>query len=61
MLIAYAGLCACYMATTSPGAEFRPSNDAWIQVLVVIPGLALWFAGRWLMRRSSAAPPADPK
>jgi|GEM_PF-3981781 len=51
MLIAFGGTCACFMATSSPGDEFRP-NDGWQQVALCLPiGFALWFAGGWLIRR----------
>jgi len=54
MLIAYGGTCACFMATTKPGDEFRPPTaDGWQQVAICVPiGLALWLAGGWLIRRS---------
>ncbi|MGZ3376164.1 MAG: hypothetical protein ACXU8S_06170 [Phenylobacterium sp.] len=61
MLIAYAGLCACFMAASTPGDEFRDPNG-WSQVLIVFPiGLALWFGGSWLVRRNRPGPAPGPK
>ncbi len=60
MLIAYAGTCACFMAGSRPGDEFRDPNG-WSQVLIFLPiGVAVWVAGGWLIRRSKPAKPAEP-
>lgn len=57
MLLAFAGSCACFMAASRPGDEFRDPNG-WSEVLICLPlGLVLWFAGRWLIRRNTHAKP----